>query len=57
MESSDYSHFNCAGDDLYAMAPIEEGRLLIHDSVSNDGGIVVVRLLPHQADVTRGGAS
>ena len=57
MESSDYSHFNCAVDDLYAMAPIKEGRLLIHDSVSNDGGIVVVRLLPHQADVARGGAS
>ena len=57
VESSDYSHFNCAVDDLYAMAPIKEGRLLIHDSVSNDGGIDVVRLLPHQADVTRGGAS
>ena len=47
----------CAVDNLHTMAPIKEDRLLVHDSVSHDRGIVVVRLLPHQTDVARGGVS
>ena len=57
VESSDYNHFNCTVDDLHTMARIKEGRLLVHDSVSHDGGIVIVGFLPHQADAVRGGVS
>ena len=55
VKSSDYNHFNCTVDDLHTMAHIKEGRLLVHDSVSHDGSIVIVGFLPHQADAVRGG--
>ena len=55
VEASDFSHLDCTVDNL--LTTLKEGRLLVHDSVPHNGSVVVMRLLPHQADATRGGVN
>ena len=52
MECSNVSHLDCTVDNLHITT--KEGRLLVHDPVPHDGGIVVMGLCPLQADATRG---
>ena len=54
MESSDYGHLIRGVDNLQISVCIKEGWLCVHDPVSHDGCVVVMRLHPHQVDAVRG---
>ena len=54
MESSDNGHLYRGVDNLQSSVCVNKVRVPVHDPVSCDGGVVVMRLLPHQIDAAGG---